>query len=62
MWFVLGAESTQLLVGCRVYAKYGDRFLFIQCVTEEIKSQRSQSPHAVKYVSLSTNIINHSSY
>jgi len=33
MCFVLGAELAQLLVGCRVYAKYGDGFLFIQCVT-----------------------------
>lgn len=33
MWHVPGVESTQLLVGRCVYAKSGDRFLFIQFVT-----------------------------
>lgn len=35
MWDVLGAESMLLLAGRCPHAKSGDRFLFIQCVTEK---------------------------
>ena len=49
MWHVLGVRSRQFMVGRCAHVKPGDRFLFIQmCYIEEIISQKSYFPHAVR--------------